>query len=66
MTTTNSKHLSPVYQGRNLSRETDARPATTTASTFQQPDEQKQQPSKKLTPYEPKWLWDYDYFMIAH
>ena len=57
--TTTSKHLSPVYQGRD--KEADARPAATSQQT-----EQRKPPSKKLTPYEPEWLWDYDYFMIAH
>lgn len=60
--TTTSKHLSPVYQGRD--RDADTRHATTTAAISQQTGRQK--PSKKLTPYEPEWLWDYDYFMTAH
>ena len=64
MTTTNSKHLTPVYQGHDVSRDTDAKPATTTAAISQQTGKQKP-PSKKLTPYEPEWLWDYDYFIFA-
>ena len=63
MTTTSSKHLSHVYQGRD--READARPATTTAAISQQTGKQPRI-SKKLTPYDPEWLWDYDYFMVAH
>ena len=61
--TTTSKHLSPVYQGRD--KYADTRHATTTAAISQQTGRQKPRISKKLTPYEPEWLWDYDYFIFA-